>query len=120
MIHSKEDLKKARKKVAEVKEEIDKLELVTLPVAVKTVDWGQPKAQGKRNGHMVKGSMAAMIKGDTNYYGVDFSKYFIKEFAEDFLLINDNARIFFYATAREYGLNHIESMIYAVGRSKKS
>ena len=120
MLHSKEDLKKARERVAEVKEDLDKQELVTLPAVVKKIDWGASKQQGKRSGHMVKGGMGAMIKGEQHYYGLDFSKYFIKEFAEDFQLINDNARIFFYETAREYGLSHIESMIYAVKRDKGS
>jgi hypothetical protein len=120
MKHSKEDLEKAREKVAEIYKDIKKLPIVNLPQVECSVDWGSPKRQGKRSGHMVMGSMSAMIRGETKYQGIDYSKYAIDEFEEDFRLICKDAKIFFYATAREYGLSHIESMVYAYKRNGSS
>ena len=70
MKHSKEDLEKAREKVAEIYKDIKKLPIVNLPQVECSVDWGSPKRQGKRSGHMVMGSMSAMIKGETKYHTI--------------------------------------------------
>ena len=118
-MNRQERIAQARIKVDEIREELDKLELVTLEVSTRTVDWGSPKSQGKRNGHMVKGGMAAMIRGNTTYHGIDYSEYYISEYDDDFKLIDKDARIFYYCTARDYGLDHFESMVYACTRDKK-
>lgn len=112
MIGISQTIPEARKLIDAQRSEIDAFEC-SVPQTYKEIDWGpKSRGQGKRNGHMVQGSMSDAPHGIKRYYCTDMSKYrddFNNDYPIKFL-----ERPEYYYRAREFGCNHIEALYYAI------
>lgn len=107
-------VEEARATIKAIKDEITAFEC-SATICTKTIDWGsKSRGQGKRSGHMVTGSMSAAPTGVKTYQGIDLGRYIeTDKEREDLKWLRDTYRRVAYDRARQFGCNHIESMVYA-------
>jgi hypothetical protein len=84
-------------------------------IVERQINWGKLSGQGKRAGRTVKGGMGNPPQGVVTYTGISFEK--LPDFEEircelKTLTANEGAR---YLKARDYGLNHRQSRMFALG-----
>ena|SRR6185503_4600305 len=105
----------ARTLIRKLRDTISMYEPV-LKFATLTLDWGpRQRGQGRRSGHMVKGSMSDAPRGKKTYTTVSLEDYINQNInnPDDFKYLDQPQR-YAYVQARQFGCNHIEAMCFAL------
>ena len=103
---------KAKAKILEIHEQVQAAP-VDFSYKQTQIDWGTSKGQGKRSGGMVKGGMGFGTSGIVSYSFVDLTEYKDELAKDGHHKMIEGAQIE-YIRARQFGLTHIESVMYAV------